>query len=368
MKKMFCYKCGTKLADGAQFCHRCGASLSAITIKAGSDIKSETNPKSKQKYAVKNFSINGSKIIFKDGMCEYITVRKPFEQNASTYKERFFENYHTLVKSFEDFLKVPMSQFQGMYTEQIKYAVSVLMKKGIDYVDEDIIRQKVLEYVDIDALLGPYYSGIEEIAEKAECDAQNSKMRQEMRGHRWSGGGFGIKGAIVGSFKASMMNMGSRALGSVYESLNKVVTDAETESMQKDLMFKKDIDSYLSKALYEICRVVFYVVRDYLCSERKMIRYYNLYDNKQLNEKEFIKKEKAKFNNYMDMYLNHQLNEKETIKKVCECLQKCPYNIGFYEVIYILEPHLEPELMSLCRYLGLEKEFELIVQNEMKGK
>ncbi|MGN0469682.1 MAG: zinc-ribbon domain-containing protein [Acutalibacteraceae bacterium] len=349
---MFCYKCGTKLADGAQFCHRCGASLSAITIKAGSDIKSETNPKSKQKYAVKNFSINGNKIIFKDGMCEYITVRKPFEQNASTYKERFFENYHTLVKSFEDFLKVPMSQFQGMYTEQIKYAVSVLIKKGIDYVDEDTIRQKVLEYVDIDALLEPYYSGIEEIAEKAECDAQNSKMRQEMRGHRWSGGGFGIKGAIVGSFKAGMMNMGSRALGSVYESLNKVVTDAETESMQKDLMFKKDIDSYLSKALYRICLVVFYVVSDYLCSEGKMTRYYDSYD-----------KEKAKLNNYMDMYLNKQLNEKEFIKKVCECLQKCPYYIKCYEVICILEPRSEPELMSLCRYLGLEKEFELIVQN-----
>lgn len=42
---MFCYKCGTKMPDGAMFCHKCGAQMlpeKEVQMTSGEDVVNST--------------------------------------------------------------------------------------------------------------------------------------------------------------------------------------------------------------------------------------------------------------------------------------------------------------------------------------
>ena len=103
------------------------------------------------------------------------------------------------------------------------------------------------------------------IMEKIENDAQLSKYRQMLRGSRWSGGGFSIRGAIEGSMKAGLMNIGSRALGTIPEALNKIVSSGEADSMKHELM-RNEYGS-LANGLYDLSCKTFEIVVCHLQDE-----------------------------------------------------------------------------------------------------
>ena len=104
---MFCYKCGCELLEKAKFCHKCGNKIDLFQSQE------QQRFLNLNMYKEKTFLLGKNKIVFKDGMCEYIEVRAPFEKQASDNKVIFMEWYDKTIKNLKKriFLEKSCSNF-----------------------------------------------------------------------------------------------------------------------------------------------------------------------------------------------------------------------------------------------------------------
>lgn len=337
---LFCCKCGSELRLNSKFCSKCGYKVDAIYNKQ----------QNMSQHKKKTFSLGGNKIVFENGMCEYIEVRAQFEKYASKNKVLFIEWYKNTINSFDDFISLPLSKVEELVTNQVKLGIDTLLHFGIDYVDKELLINEIFNNSAIENFFELYINGISEIINKVNHDEEARKYRQELRGHRWHGGGFGFSGAIKGSIKAGMLNVGSRALGTIPEALNKIVTNAEVDSMKSNLMHSNEIYNSLVQGLYSLSCKVFDQVSKYLQYEKKIIDY---------DETSISKITVAKLHNYMQMFKDGKISKIKTISKISECLNEYPFHLHFYRDLYVLERCLNTELLIIAEYTGSTYEYQL---------
>ena len=159
--------------------------------------------------------------------------------------------------------------------------------------------------------------------------------------------------AIKGSIEASIMNMGSKALGAIPEALNKIMNDADVESMKRELMRNSEVYASLVEGMYDLLCKVFYCVEKYLVLEEKLIYY---------DEKNIHKIELARLRNYMNLYNNGGIRKVDVMEKVADGLGKCPFHLHFYRDLYILDKGLDSEIYQIAVYTGSEYEYEAWVK------
>lgn len=350
---MYCFKCGCELIENAKFCYKCGNKLEYCdSLHTGENAETR-----KEIYKKRVFQIGKNRIVFEDGMCEYIEVRRPFEEQASENKVAFKEWYVDKIKSFDDFVKYPIDKINELLELQVDMGVDTLFRFGIDYVDKTLLVTKVLENNDLREIFQSYTTGITMVMEKIENDAQERKYRQRLRGSRWRGGGFGISGAIQGSIEASVMNIGSRALGTIPEALNKIVSSGEVDTMKDDLIREEYVP--LAEGVYELSCKVFDVIVHYLQNEKKIIY---------LDTSDIEKREVPRLNNYMQLWREGKINKQEAINKITIGLKCCPFHLHFYRDLYILDHGLDYDLLEVAQYTGSTYEYERWKERIRKSK
>lgn len=143
----------------------------------------------------------------------------------------------------------------------IQKCVNMLNDRGIYSIDEKIFKQQYLK----DSFV-PFMEAVDEMMYETEIIESNRQEAKEFRQQRkssrsrWSGGGFGISGALKGAAKAGALNMASGALHSARNAVGNAGS-AIAASAEKSAVFSKyreilreEMQNILSETIYKIIK------------------------------------------------------------------------------------------------------------------
>lgn len=171
--------------------------------------------------------------------------------------DEFKNQYTTKFRSFD----MLINGVQQLYTEHIvqmvRWCVLMLLSFGIDSYDAGDI---VESCGDLSLLprIPMFEQGIEKIDYRAEQLKIQTAYTKATRGY-WSGAGFGstIHGTIGASIKASaaagIMNVGSKALHGIGDSIARSIDNAEINRMKNELFGNPQIINEFVNAIYTAC-------------------------------------------------------------------------------------------------------------------
>lgn len=230
------------------------------------------------------------------------------------YKQQYSStgNIENAIRKFDEHL----SHYQDIL---IAEACKVLFNKGVYDITEQIFAAKYASrYLDISEQITSVTNGIEEIFAYAEQLDNQLHQKQLSRGH-WSGGGFGVAGAIKGAVTASAMN----AVGGIFHGIGDMISsswnNAKVSSM-KEKLFKDPSTPYtLCLAVFHGCYNCFFGLRDELIA-------HNLLAPLGFKEQEAI----AMKENALRYAENEQLLFDLLTKSICIS----PYTTALYEPLY----------------------------------
>ena len=237
---MFCWNCGAKIPDKSKFCMSCGAkieisnddSVPTVTEETKSEQKAETTQSQELPL---QFVIEGTKLEFPASIREYTTRRKeyanqlePFiREKKETAKEAIenlnFDNIDSCVDIF--------GAFGGVVSDKL---IDTVHQNLLSEKVYEITREKVAEMFDdtvqhFTTECNSFFEKYLEIVSDADQLQQYRELKRSGRIY-WRGGGFGIKGAMVGAAKAGAMNF-------VFGILHKGA-DAITDAMARRKVYK----------------------------------------------------------------------------------------------------------------------------------
>ena len=349
---MFCYNCGAKLVESAKFCSECGAKQPSIdnpikVEKPGVTVGGYSS-KIKAESIGKNYQVCGNKKVhFDDEMLDYIELRKPFEENASTLQRKFEKFYYDKINSFDDVVTVAFPEWKKYMNTSVNLAVDTLLDKSIDYIDQDELWEKLEDSLD---------EVVKEIGKNiAIVEAYKKELNEaDDAGGPWVGGGFGVTGAIKGAVQAELLNAGTSLVGGLVKNITGNTNEDKIRKLKEKIYEDMDADEVLSSSLYDMSREVFYYVYDILVNEG-VISSVSLYPDKA----------KGKYNNFVRGCDTGRYTGEQGIEILCECIEYFPYEMAYFLSLDILIPDkCKKNLDDLARDLGLLIEYQTLQKGQ----
>lgn len=361
---MFCFKCGAKLVEGALFCSMCGTKQpteQSTTMTQSSPPSPSTQVTSPSESTmtfvrtVQNSCANGTVVypvygsynvrMTKGLACytrEYMVVREvlaglsamvSFSADEGSYDKVFDEQTQTFIECLEKFIdKVLLT--------------SMLLANGIDYIDSSDLMEQAKKKI-------PNYIGKLVQSQKTVSQYQVQLGLEADSGGYWTGGGFGLTGAIKGAIQAEMLNIGTDLAKSAFKSLTGTTDKDKIRKLKEKLYRDEKLYSVLPNALWHVCDQLFDDTYSILITEG--IREQYSFD---------IKKASAKYNN-LEKFIQGQSVSNETIlKTLCACIELNPFDYDYYSSIYRMVPENEVRrnLLAIVNSNGtnpiLEKRFD----------
>lgn len=200
MALIICPECGKEFSDLAKACPQCGCPVDAIV---------EMKKEEKKTYKIVNtYNILGDIFNVNESLDKYLKMRKRIEDGRNRYidiaKDLYygFGNIDRLIEEFPEHYSV-------LVETQIKNAVDILNSCGIYDIDVATFYKKYQKEIDVTRYFSPIVEKYLAILDYQNYAEEYHNYVREVRKHTWSGGGFGVSGALKGSIKAELMNVGT---------------------------------------------------------------------------------------------------------------------------------------------------------------
>lgn len=343
-EKTYCTNCGQKLPENAKFCNNCG-------FKVTSDITSPDGIFKMHKQSGmlgKDFVIAQKyHVVFNDELCQYIEIRAPFEKNAHIVCHKLMSYIKESVLSFDDLYNIAWNAFLRYFNSQLEIGFNMLLKYDFDLYSVEMFKQNAWKYLENNEsgkYIQKYYQEQKELEEFVEQLEMQKKSERDNRSH-WSGGGFGIKGALTGSIKAGLLNMGTEIVRGIGDSLVDSGDKRKIAEYKEKIYKEGKSSSHLINALYfAVCDIGVYVYS--VLVDAKILKPVDLVSEKTIE---------VKAANIYNLYKYGQYTKEEAIAKLCTCIQMCPYHVHPERNIYKIEPESKDGLYKLGDYLGVRE-------------
>ena len=198
------------------------------------------------------YNIQGQNIKITPEMIDYGYWRNRFLVTAEQFQERFSEEYDENCHDIEDVVEYVKKRGGQWFAHIAKGCISELEKEKVYLLDLNSYTKKYLqgdyfeEFFGICNAINEQYLQIVD-AEKAA--AEYRRMRKASRG-KFSGGGFGISGALKGAAKASLMNMATGAAHSMVNAFGDLGTAGSVARQKKKLFEECGIKEAILEAFY----------------------------------------------------------------------------------------------------------------------
>lgn len=187
-----------------------------------------------------------------DNLLVYNKIITPYIDTAIKAATEYVKLYSS-AKDIENALKKfdeQLSHYQGVL---IAESCKTLFDNGIYGVTESIFSKRYFtEYLDVSEQIASVTDAIKEILDYAAQLDNRLQQRQDSRGY-WSGGGFGVGGAIKGALTASAMN----AVGGIFHGVGDLFTSYRNDSKvlaKKVQLFKNPSTRHtLCLAIFDGC-------------------------------------------------------------------------------------------------------------------
>lgn len=247
-----CTECGKEFSDRAAACPNCGCPTDIIL----EDIEKEKSIQ--QKKIVASYDIGDYKFEIDSKMDYRIRLISDFCQKRDQIKTlagKMYDEFGNIDNVIE---QMPQS-FSIILEGAINAAVDLLIKNKIMECDVNYFISNYGEELDAASLMEPI---IVEYLKILKLDTEIKEYHDYIRNvHRnaWSGGGFGIKGAVKGYFKAQMMNAGSAFLTSFSDTKEFNNNMQEVRKAKEELFDNEEtkqcvVDSVLR--IYTVCYTI----------------------------------------------------------------------------------------------------------------
>lgn len=262
-------------------------------------------------------------------------VLSPFyEKGYQSFNDIYFDVKDS--KNVETFLGDVYNLSYEAVQEAVQMAIDQLIKLDIWDYNVDRFNEEYQEgYYDIEALYEEYF---EEKYQSIVTEEANTKIARDIeRSGRssWSGGGFGLSGAIKGAVQAELLNLATDAIRSVNDAAEDASDRSNINKLKKDLLNdKKNLELYLGNLRIQIQNVGWALV-DFLTNKGILEKYQFDFETAY-----------ARYNNIT----NSNLPNEEKATKIIECILMYPYYFDFYGTLYDIEP--SKAIYDLAVYFG----------------
>lgn len=227
----------------------------------------------------------------------------------------------------------------------LKYGVSVLIKNGINHIDVSTLTELSFKDIDYSRYIEPFVEYANQIQQIA-SQINNYRDLQRMGRGNWSGGGFGLSGAIKGAMMAGALNAGTSIFRGIGDSVTNSKDRSKISKIKRQIFEDPKTLETLCNGVYYCCYGVFFGVRD-------ILQGYQLIPQIGFE----IKNTNARFNNILAQYKEKNIDGRNALKGMLECLSDYPYEPRFYTELYLLADDKKRELLSIAEYFGLKEEY-----------
>lgn len=380
-----CIECGNRVSDKAKMCPKCGCPIGSRSQEATAQsehvlemLKKLNNPEvqkllkkgvelekrieknkkiiaqvdeeiaSLKKQLEKEIQIAGNTIRYSIDEYDYLMVHRRFEEFAWGYKKIFINYTQDAKRSYDLLYSDDLWQsFTTTLEKVIKEGKEYLLEEGIDFISQEGLKKRFLQEFDMDEYLRDYIDGKEQVIQFVE-DLKYKRGVQRSTRSKWTGGGFGIKGALIGAAKASMLNLGTGAIRGIGDSLTNASDRSKVESLKSDILRQGKAYKSICETLYQGMCAIGDTVYSIFVQEGIANCCNTWWTNEHLE---------GKMDNTMQLYIEGRYNKEEAIKNLCECIQNYPMNIDPFLYIYQIEPSTRGQLLNVCELIGVDERF-----------
>lgn len=194
---MFCKYCGAALNDKAKFCKKCGKKLLF-----------ELNDSFEQDGLFFDIDLFGRTYKYYGVPFMCTTFLESFNEQLKIFNGSLVKRFNTKINSMSAVSEYGFPCFIDEYEEMIKLLHLALMTYKVDYITPEELHDIVNEKCDFDKWFEPIFIAFGSLDNVLD-EIESKRNIQRSSRIRWSGGGFGFKGAIKGAVGAAVMNAGT---------------------------------------------------------------------------------------------------------------------------------------------------------------
>lgn len=209
--------------------------------------------------------MNGCKFDVSENTMKWLQLYYGIQFAADILSGYFKEQYTTNFHSFDNLINGVHQLYTDRITQMVRWCIVLLMSFGTDGYDaKDIVDNckdlSLLPRVPI------FEQAIEMLDNRANALNIETMYTKAMR-TKWSGAGFGttipsaIGATIRASVTAGIMNVGSRVLYDIGDSIARSIDNSEIRGMEKKILENQKIQDEFVDAVYSACQDVGQTVR-----------------------------------------------------------------------------------------------------------
>lgn len=340
-----CIECGKEFSDRASACPNCGCPTEVVL--------EELNNSTRKRDVVATYDIWGYQLSLEESDVHYIHLVKAIRGIRNQILDNVTNQYYQFKNI--DGLVEGLPEFYSQILElMVSSAISMLTQNGIYDCDTDTFMNKYGSSFDLSSLMEPIITRFLEIQDFEEEAIEYREYVRQQRLHTWSGGGFGIKGALQGYFKAQLLNVGTEFLHLYSDNANHTKNMAEVAKAKKALYEDENTKNLVTNALMDVYDTCFRAVIIELEACGKLSK--TLFDEA---------KAKRIFNNIIAM-LNSKNLDFKVIKEQCLlAFQSDPAHQDLIELMIHVDE--SPERSDLIKYAKDFGFYELYLKNKQSA-
>ena len=205
----------------------------------------------------------GRPVMVSDALEAYNQYRKMFQEEADRAKARFYQLYQQ-NNSLDAAIANAPNQLHQSISPAVDTCVKVLVEHNILTVEAARLEEQYPEIRDIwcEPYLKLYDRYAEIVLGQEELDRYRVARRESRA--RWSGGGFGLSGALRGAAMAGALNLVSGAGHMVFNGLGKLVSSISASSQKNQIFGDRETVESLAEGAWKAAFYLHFALIDCL--------------------------------------------------------------------------------------------------------
>ena len=192
----------------------------------------------------------------------YNKIRSGFSVDAMATAKEFVNIYYE-CESLDNALQKFIEFVSSMLEERIEKSCALLFQLGVYDISSIDFAQKYYEYVSIDDSMSKITDKLEEICERENELELYSEIKKLGR-TQWSGGGFGLGGAISGAITSTALNAAYGMFYAIGDAFRQRSNQNKINRLKMELYNDQETSTTMFWCIHNVCMGVFYGLRDEL--------------------------------------------------------------------------------------------------------
>lgn len=339
MALLKCPDCGKMVSERATSCPDCGCPREYFESE-----KKEKIPKVTFQLAGHQLDVPGE---------EYAWYAKVFGDfvNLSYTSVNWVIDLYKDSKNIEKALEKVPTKASEILNATIEFAIKSLYSFGIHITPEEFLEKYYYSHqIDYEQYYNTIVEGYASIMNYQNQLANYRQAQIASRG-RWSGGGFGVKGAIKGAISASLMNAGSDFLHSFGDNARKRADTKEIDKILTDYYNLPDTKRVMCDSIGDCILQVYFAMTDELKSQGFLPKDVFCFDQR-------------KAYTMYEHTVKYEENHEKRVENIVQCIMLWPAEKGFYDAIIgeiyanLVNDDEQSNFYAFLRYWGLAAFFE----------